>query len=135
MLCVITHIHKYASDNSDGDSIKQVNNVIKTLFYAWSEDKLHVTLDLFWTDYTEFDRNNGSFNGDKFIWKRKYISDGNSNLCHQKDSLTCTKVLSFVACRFTSKVLGIGSAECSWGDVNITKSDKISAIISDVPDK
>ena len=34
-----------------------------------------------------------------------------------KNSLPCTKVLGFVACRFTSKVLGFGASESSWGDV------------------
>ena len=43
---------------------------------------------------------------------------------HQKYSLPFTNVLGFVACRVTSKVLGIGAAECSWGDVNTIKSGK-----------
>ena len=90
---------------------------------------------IFWTEYTEFDNNIGSFYGDGFIWKIKDIRYGNSHLWHQKYSLPCTKVLGFVACRVTSKVLGIGSAECSWGDLNTIKSGKRSAIISDVSDK
>ena len=53
----------------------------------------------------------------------------------QKYSLPFTKVLGFVACRVTSKVLGIGAAESSWGDVKTIKSGKISAISSDVPEK
>ena len=39
-------------------------------------------------------------------------------LWHQKYLLPLTKVLGFVACRVISKVLGIGEAERSWGDVN-----------------
>ena len=35
-----------------------------------------------------------------------------------------TKVLGFVACRVTSKVLGIGAAESSWGDVKTIKYGK-----------
>ena len=54
---------------------------------------------------------------------------------HQKYSLSWTKVLGFVACRVTSKVLGIGEAERSWGDIKTIKSGKISAIISDVSEK
>ena len=60
-----------------------------------------VTLDLFWTDYTAFDNMIGSFDADEFIWKSKDIKEGKSNLCHQKYSLPCTKVLGFFACRFT----------------------------------
>ena len=62
-------------------------------------------------------------------------SDGNSHLWHQKYSPPFTKVLDFVACRVTSKVLGIGAAERSWGDVKTIKSGKRSAISSDVSEK
>ena len=41
----------------------------------------------------------------------------------------------FVACRVTSKVLGIDAAERSWGDVKTIKSGKRYAIISDVSEK
>ena len=94
-----------------------------------------LTKEIFCTEYTKFDNNNGSFDGDEFIWKRKYIRDGNSHLWHQKYSLPCTKVLVFVACRVTSKVIGVGASDFSWGDVKIIKSGKISAISSDVSGK
>ena len=54
---------------------------------------------------------------------------------HQKYSLPCTKVLRFVSCRVTSKVLGIGAAERSWGDIKRIKSGRRSAISSDVSEK
>ena len=54
---------------------------------------------------------------------------------YQKYSLPFTKVLVFVSFRVTSKVLGIGAAERSWGDVKTIKYGKISAISSDVSDK
>ena len=54
---------------------------------------------------------------------------------HQKYSLPCTKVIGFVACRVTSKVLVIGEEDRSWGDVNKIKYGKISAIRSDVSEK
>ena len=43
-----------------------------------------VTLDLLWTEYTEFDNKIGSFDSDAFMWKIKDIRDGNSNFWHQK---------------------------------------------------
>ena len=76
------------------------------------------------TEYTDFENKNGSFDGDEFIWKIKYIRDGNSNLWNKKYSLPCTKVLGFFAYRVTSKVIGIGEAERSWGDVKTIKSEK-----------
>ena len=60
---------------------------------------MDVTLDIFWTEYTDFDNRNCSFDGDEFIWKIKDIRDGNSNLWHQHYSLPCTKFLGFIACR------------------------------------
>ena len=101
MLCVITHIYKYAKENSDGYHRKQVKNVIKILFHGAYEHKMAVTLDIFWTEYTEFDNKNGLFYGDEFIFKSKDIRDGKSHLWHQKYSLLCTKVIGFVACRVT----------------------------------
>ena len=48
MLCVITHIYKYAKYHSDSDNRKQVNNVFKKLFHGLTVDKMAVTQDLFW---------------------------------------------------------------------------------------
>ena len=64
--------------------------------------------------------------------KGKDIRDGDSNLWHQKYSLSCTKVIGFVSCRVKSKVLGIGVAQHSWGDVKRIKSGNRSDISSDV---
>ena len=41
-------------DNPDGNNRKQANNIIKT--YWLSDDELHVTLNLFWGEYTEFNQ-------------------------------------------------------------------------------
>ena len=49
-----------------------------------------------------------------------------------KKSLPCTKVLGFIAYRDTTKILGIGAAAISWGDVKTIKSGEISAIGSNV---
>ena len=48
MLFVITHSRKVAKYTSYSDHRKQVNNLIKTMFYGLSEDKMAVTPDLFW---------------------------------------------------------------------------------------
>ena len=64
-----------------------------------------------------FNQNNDPFDSNEFICNSKYISDGNSHIWHHKYSLPSTKVIGFVACRVTSQILGIGSAERSWGDV------------------
>ena len=82
MLCVITHSSKDAKYHSDSDHRKQVNNVIKKLFSGASEEKIDVTQDIFWTEYTDFDKKIGSFDSDECIWKIKDIKDSNSHLWH-----------------------------------------------------
>ena len=73
-----THFQN-AKYHSYSDHRKQVNNVIKKLFSGASEDEMSVTQDIFWTEYTDFDNNIGSFDADEFIWKRKYIKNCNSH--------------------------------------------------------
>ena len=67
MLCVIPHICKDEKYHSDSDHSKQVKNVIKTLFFGESEDKMSVTQDILCTEYTDFDNNIGSFVASKIF--------------------------------------------------------------------
>ena len=102
------------------------------VFSDLSDDNFHDTIDTFWIKYDNLNLNNYPFGSDMFIWSSKDIRDGNINMCHQKYSLPCTKVLGFVSCRVTSKIPGMGSAEHSWGDVKKIKSGKISDLYSDI---
>ena len=72
-----------------------MNNVIITLFSIPTEKELHETLDTFWSEYTNYNKNNDPFDRNEFIWKRKDISDGISPIWHQKYSLRSTKVHGF----------------------------------------
>ena len=132
MLCVIPHIREDVFKKAQNIHHIQVNNVIKTFFAGSTEKELHASLDTFWSEYTLFNHKNDPFDSNDFIWNRKDITDGNSHLWHQKYSLPSTKVLGFVACRVTSKIIGIGSAERSWDDVKTIKSGKRSALGSDI---
>ena len=78
-MCVIPHICKYVFDYSDGNHIKQVNNVIKTLFHGVSDDVMNYTLDKCFSEYTYFNHKNCPFYSDYFIWRSKDIQYGNSN--------------------------------------------------------
>ena len=108
------------------------NNVIKTFFAGSTEKELPENHDTFWSKYTYFNNKNDPFNIDEFIWISKDISDSKSPLWHQKYFFPPIKLLGFVACRVTSKILGIGSAERSWGDVKTIKSGKRSALGSEI---
>ena len=52
-----------------------------------------VTQDLFWTEFTDFDKNNGSFDGHEFMWENKDIRDGNSHFWQQNIHFLATRFL------------------------------------------
>ena len=87
---------------------------------------------MFWSEYTDLDHNNGPYDDDEFIWIRKDIRDVNSHLCHHKDSIVRKKFLGFLAFKVTSKFLGVGADESSWGHVQKIKPCKRYSISSDV---
>ena len=49
--------------------MKQVKNFIKTLFCGLSDDEMNDNVDTLWSEYTDFNHNNGHFYGDYFIWR------------------------------------------------------------------
>ena len=84
----------------------------KLCFSGSTEKELHGNLDTFWIEYTLFNHKNNPFDRNDFTCNSKDINDGKIHLWNKKYSLLCTKVLGFVVCRVTSKMLGIGYAEC-----------------------
>ena len=54
---------------------------------------------------------------------------------HHKYYLQCTKIIGFIACRVTSKSIGIGYSENSLVDVRTTKSGKIIDPGSEISEK
>ena len=135
MLCVFSHIIEDVFSFLNRKHNIQVNTVIKTLFAGLSKKLLHETLDTFWNKYTKLNDKNDPFESNEFIWSIKDIYDGNSHLWYQKYFLPSTKVLGFIAYRITSKMLGMGSVDCSWGDVKTVKSVKILALGIDIYEK
>ena len=110
ILCVINHIREDVFKNPNINHMNQVNNVIKNLFAGSYEKELNKTIDAFWIQYTKSNHKNDPYDSNEFIWISKDIRDGNSHLWHQKYYLPSTKVIGFVACRVTSKIIGIGFA-------------------------
>jgi hypothetical protein len=79
--------------------------------------------DLFWEEWTAFKNEKGQIFGNKKIWTSHPRKKGLSHIWHARYSLRVTKLLGFVACRVTSKSLGIGAAERSWCDVKQLKTN------------
>ena len=86
------------------------------------DDKLIRT---FWNEYKDFDMKRGKFDQPKW-WNSPDCRGGRSYAWHEMLPLPRTVVLGFMGCRGTSKNLGQGTAEQSWGDVKEIKSGKRS---------
>ena len=89
----------------------------------------------FWSQYTDFNHKIYPFESDELIWGSEDSFGENSHLWHQKYSLSCTQVVDFVACRVTSKILGIDAARHSWGDIKKSNPGKIPSLSSDIHEK
>jgi hypothetical protein len=81
-------------------------------------------LNMFWTEHDHFHSKMGPYGNRDHIWHSQDILAGNSHFWHKKNSLVYTSILGKVACIVCSKILGIGSAERSWGDVKHLKTEK-----------
>jgi len=83
------------------------------------ENKLNVCMEQF----QKFRHRQFPFDRDE-IWASEYVIRGESYKWHAKFTHEHCPELAFVACRITSKVLGIGSCERSWADTKLNKSGK-----------
>lgn len=74
---------------------------------------------------SKFRRKEGHY-ANKMYWESQYIESQDSHKWHQTFSGMFYAAFTKVACRVTSKILGIGSAERAWGDVKHLKQGKRS---------
>ena len=132
-LCVMPGVRQDLNERKTGEHRDAVSRVVRRLHnlpnpnpnkivHEWTADKI---VEVFWTEYKNFDRRLGHY-GEEGRWKSAWVRQGKSHLWHEQHSLPYTKVLGFVACRVTSKCLGIGAAERAWGAVKEIKSGKKS---------
>jgi hypothetical protein len=85
-------------------------------------------INMFWSEFEDFQSiTGGAYAGREYIFKgHKDILEGRVFVWHKKETLRYTQEFGKFACRVTSKILGIGSAERSWGDVKHLKTNKRS---------
>ena len=86
---------------------------------------------MFWEEFDYFTSKTGVFANCKHIWNSTNIVKGNAHLWHCRNSYRYTEVLGKLACWVRSKILGIGSAERSWGDVKHLKTNNCSHLSGD----
>jgi hypothetical protein len=80
-------------------------------------------VDELWDEYRDFSQKLGCFSKPG-KWLTRDVMLGLSHRWHEKYSEQYTMVLGMAAYHTTSKHIGIGSAERSWGDVKHIKSGK-----------
>ncbi len=84
-----------------------------------------------WTDIDNFQTREGGYKERDYIFTNHVDTEKRPYLWHKKNSLAYTNILGEFACRVCSKILGIGSAERSWGDVKTLKNGKRSHLSSE----
>jgi hypothetical protein len=132
MLSPIPVVMEDAAKNHTGFHRNAVDRLITKLFapsgkYNTEQDRTLAVgglLNRFWTEHEQFHAKCGPYANRQHIWISQDLTDGNSHLWHKKNSLRYTSILGQLACLVCSKILGIGSAERSWGDVKHLKTDK-----------
>ncbi len=87
-------------------------------------------VDKLWTELKSFQTNRLPFDCPGLFSTKDALS-GRSHIWHEMYSLPYTRVLGFVACRVTSKRLGIEAGERSWSDVKMIKDGKGSNLSGD----
>ncbi len=91
-------------------------------------------VDIFQTKFKNFQTNRFPFDCPGQFSTKDALA-GHSHILHEMYSLPYTCILGFVACRVTSKRLGIGAGERSWSDVKMIKDGKRSNLSGDSLEK
>jgi len=124
MLCPIPEILQHCQVHKTPAMRKAVDRVIEKLYYNEGEKEIEKKLDIFWQEWSDFHHMSGDVYSKSYIQNSTHLSTGESHLWHNQYSLPFTQVLGHVACRVTSKTLGIGASERAWAAVKHLKTDK-----------
>jgi hypothetical protein len=82
----------------------------------YNTEKMGELINRFWQEFEEFQTKTGPYANRECIFRSHIdLSNGNLHFWHKKETLRLTTIFGRFACRVCSKILGIGSAERSWG--------------------
>lgn len=138
MMCPIPSIMQDVKENSGAEDRLVLQEVVTVMFRREyeSEEDWDREMNLFWTDYDEFQNKKGHYARTN-IWNSPYLISGESYLWHGQctHGWTHSKLFSKACCRLTSKPLGIGAAERCWGAVKHLKKDKRAHLSAEKAEK
>jgi len=133
MLSVMPDIREDVRENENGEHRLAVERLLMKFFSNMPREMIDQKIDKFWTEYEKFKAKMEPYNR-QHIWNSPDCKN-NTHEWHKKYSLPFTSVLGYVACRVTSKILGIGACERAWGDVKRLKAGQRSKTSSEVIEK
>ena len=110
--------------NYDAKHMDQAEKVLRKLLHTDTDEEFVKNYNIFREEHRKFMKKIDMFDNKKSMWNSTLLDTGKVHEWHDIYSVPTTKVLGWVACRVTSKILGIGSAERAWGAVKQLKSGK-----------
>jgi hypothetical protein len=127
-------VMKDANEHHIGKHRDAVTTLLKQWYMhevGYSEDKMGSLINSFWQEFEEFQYKTGPYANREYIFQNHVdLSSGNIHFWHKKEMLCFTIIFGRFACRVCSKILGIGTAERSWGDVKHLKTNQQSHLSS-----
>jgi hypothetical protein len=111
---------------------EQAERCLKQLWHPQSaiESNFQKNLNKFFDELSKFHNHEGPYTN-KRIWSETYAITGQTHLWHNKHTVQFNyMLLGFIACRVALKILGIGAAERSWGDVKHIIGDQRLSLAS-----
>ena len=129
--CVLKEVREDVKENMTQEHHLALERVVKRLHVPPCPNKSKriagmkegEIVDRFWDEFQTFKKESPPFDSAS-RWNSQHALQGKSHLWHEKYSLPYTDVLGFVACRVTSKTLGVGPCERNWAAVKNVKTGK-----------
>jgi hypothetical protein len=126
MLCPIPEIMEHCRKNKVGTHHDAVDRVINKLYAHLGTAQCDIKKDIFWGEWADFHNMCGPVYSKPYIKNSQHLRNGDSHYWHAQFTEPFTEVLGWVACRVTSKLLGIGSCERAWSAVKFLKDKQRS---------
>ena len=102
----------------------QAEKVLRKLLHTDTDEEFSVHYNIFREEHRKFMRKIDMFEAKNKMWQSTLLDHDKVHEWHDIFSINSTQVLGWVACRVTSKILGIGNAERAWGAVKQLKSGR-----------
>ena len=128
LLCPIKDVHDDMSRNCNSSHLECAERVLEKLLHPATEREKREKKDKFFQEFREFRAKTGAFDKSKLMWGSSLLDEGKAHVWHDTYSSLNTDVLGWLACRVTSKILGIGNNERAWGAVKQLMQGKRGAI-------